>query len=190
MKTLIVYAHLLSACLAIGVLLLQDIALAKTQGKPLSSFAIEELFKTAKITFIALALLWVSGVLLVLIGYLDNPEKYLLNQKLWAKFSVVMILTINGIFLHYYAFPKVVSPLGVTGLKTSEQFLVLLSGSISSVSWLFACYLGIARPWNNTVDYSFVMYIYLFLIVVAFIIGSEILNGVKRLKLPSILNLH
>ena len=190
MKTLIVYAHLLSACLAIGVLLLQDIALAKTQGKPLSSFAIEELFRTAKITFFALALLWVSGLVLVLMGYLDNPEKYLLNQKLWAKFSVVFILTINGFFLHYYAFPKVIAPCGVVGLKTSEQFLVLLSGSISSVSWLFACYLGIARSWNNTVNYSFVMYIYLFLIVVTFIVGSELLNGAKKLKLPSILNLR
>jgi hypothetical protein len=36
MKTLIVFAHLLAACIAVGVLLMQDLALAYSRGKPLS----------------------------------------------------------------------------------------------------------------------------------------------------------
>ena len=104
LKTLIVYAHLLAACVAVGILLMQDLALAKTRGNALSAPAIKDLTKSAEIMFIALVLLWISGLALVLLGYLENPQQYLMNEKLWAKFTVVSILTLNGIALHYFSF--------------------------------------------------------------------------------------
>ena len=180
MKTLIVYAHLLAACVAIGILLIQDLALAKSKGSPLSATAIKDLTRSAEIMFIALIALWISGLSLVLIGYLDNPEQYLMNEKLWAKFTVVSVLTLNGIALHYFSFPRVTSRKGLLGLPTFEQILVTLTGALSSVSWLFACYLGIARPWNYTVDYSFVMFIYSGLLIGAFIVAGEVLRAMRR----------
>lgn len=101
MKTLIVYIHLIAACIAIGILLIQDLALAKSLGKPLSKTAIQELSKSADVMFVALVALWVSGLTLVVMGYLDNPQQYLFNEKLWAKYTVVSILTINGLLLHF-----------------------------------------------------------------------------------------
>ncbi len=175
MKTLIVYAHLLAACVAVGLLLIQDLALAKTRGGRLSDSAVRELTKAADIMFIALVLLWISGLALVLLGYLENPQQYLLNEKLWAKFTVVSVLTVNGIALHYFSFPRVISTLGLL-----DQVLVALTGAVSSVSWLFACYLGIARPWNYTVDYSYVMFIYSGLLVCAFIVAGEVLRGMRK----------
>lgn len=180
MKTLIVYAHLLAACVAIGILLIQDLALAKSKGSPLSATAIKDLTKSAEIMFIALVVLWISGLSLVLLGYLENPQQYLMNPKLWAKFTVVSVLTLNGIALHYFSFPRVTSRRGLLGLPTFEQILVTLTGALSSVSWLFACYLGIARPWNYIVDYSFVMFIYSGLLVGAFIIAGEVLRAMRR----------
>jgi hypothetical protein len=180
MKTLIVYAHLLAACVAVGILLIQDLALAKSKGNPLSATAIRELTKSAEIMFIALIVLWISGLSLVLLGYLENPQQYLMNPKLWAKFTVVSVLTLNGIALHYFSFPRVTSRRGLLGLPTFEQILVTLTGALSSVSWLFACYLGIARPWNYTVDYSFVMFIYSGLLVGAFIVAGEVLRAMRR----------
>ena len=180
LKTLIVYAHLLAACVAIGILLIQDLALAKSKGSPLSATAIKDLTRSAEIMFIALIALWISGLSLVLIGYLDNPEQYLMNEKLWAKFTVVSVLTLNGIALHYFSFPRVTSRKGLLGLPTFEQILVTLTGALSSVSWLFACYLGIARPWNYTVDYSFVMFIYSGLLIGAFIVAGEVLRAMRR----------
>ena len=123
-KTLIVYAHLLAACVAIGILLIQDLALAKSKGSPLSATAIKDLTKSAEIMFIALILLWISGLTLVLLGYLENPQQYLMNEKLWAKFTVVSVLTLNGIALHYFSFPRVTSRRGLLGL----QRLVLRQG--------------------------------------------------------------
>jgi membrane-associated HD superfamily phosphohydrolase len=180
LKTLIVYAHLLSACVAVGILLMQDLALAKTRGNALSASAVRDLTKSAEIMFIALVLLWISGLSLVLLGYLENPQQYLMNEKLWAKFTVVAVLTLNGIALHYFSFPRVTSRRGLLGLPTFEQILVVLTGALSSVSWLFACYLGIARNWNYTADYSFVMFIYSGLLVSAFIVAGEVLRAMRN----------
>lgn len=184
MKTLIVYAHLIAACVAIGILLMQDLALAKTRGKALSSLAIKDLTKAADIMFIALVVLWISGLTLVLLGYLENPAQYLMNEKLWAKFTVVSVLTLNGIALHYFSFPRVTSSRGLIGLAGFEQIAVALTGAVSSVSWLFACYLGIARPWNYTVDYSYVMFIYAGLLTGAFIVAGEVLRTMGRDQPP------
>jgi hypothetical protein len=89
-------------------------------------------------------------------------------------------LTLNGIALHYFSFPRVTSRRGLLGLPTFEQILVVLTGALSSVSWLFACYLGIARPWNYTVEFSFVMFIYSGLLVGAFIVAGEVLRAMRR----------
>jgi hypothetical protein len=40
--------------------------------------------------------------------------------------------------------------------------------------------LGIARPWNYTVDYSFIMFIYTGLLVGAFIVAGEVLRAMRR----------
>ena len=182
LKTLIVYAHLLAACVAVGVLLIQDLALAKSKGSRLSETAIKELTKSADIMFIALVVLWISGLSLVLVGYIDNPQQYLLNEKLWAKFTVVAVLTLNGIALHYFSFPRMISSRGLLGQPAIEQILMALTGAVSTVSWLFACYLGIARNWNYTVDYSFVMFIYSGLLICAFIVAGEVLRGMRKGK--------
>lgn len=182
MKTLIVYAHLLAACIAVGVLLIQDLALAKTRGGRLSELAARELTRAADIVFIALVVLWISGLSLVLMGYVENPQQYLMNEKLWAKFTVVSLLTINGVALHYFSFPRVISPRGLMGQPAIDQVLVTLTGAVSSVSWLFACYLGIARPWNYTVDYSYVMFIYSGLLVGAFVVAGEVLRGMRKTR--------
>ncbi|HEY0892803.1 MAG TPA: DUF2214 domain-containing protein, partial [Cellvibrio sp.] len=148
LKTLLVYIHLIAACLAIGVLLVQDIALAKWRGRAMDAAAIDNLQRNSGLVTLALIVLWVSGLVIVAIGYLDNPV-YLMNQKLWAKFTVVSILTLNGLFLHHYSFRVLTSPAGFIGATRIAQFLVLLTAVISLVSWLYSCYLGIARPWNN-----------------------------------------
>ncbi len=76
MKTLIVYAHLLAACVAIGILLIQDLALAKTRGKALQAAAIKDLTKSADIMFMALVVLWISGLPWDWLGYLKNRGQY------------------------------------------------------------------------------------------------------------------
>lgn len=175
MKVFIVYLHLLTVCIAVGSLLLQDFELMLKRGETLLANEVTHLQKTAKVMVYALFVLWVTGVSLVVLGYLENPDTYLANQKIWAKFSVVFVLTINGIFLHYYSFPRITSRSGMFGLSWNEQVMVGLTGIISTVSWLFAAYLGIARHWNNSVHFSFIMTVYLLFIAVGFIFLCEFL---------------
>ena len=179
LKTLLVYIHLIAACLAIGVLLVQDLALAKWRGRAMDAAAIDNLHRNSGLVTLALVVLWVSGLAIVAIGYLDNPA-YLLNQKLWAKFTVVSILTLNGLFLHHYSFRVLTSPVGFIGASRLAQFLVLLTAVISLVSWLYSCYLGIARPWNNVAPYAYVMVVYSVVMTIALIIGLEVWRGLRK----------
>lgn len=177
-KTLLVYAHLIAACLAVGILLIQDLALAKWQGRAMDSEAVENLQRNSGIVSLALVALWVTGLIIVALGYIETPA-YLMNQKLWAKFSVVSILTINGLFLHFYSFPRLTAPRGFLGATAVEQFIVLVTAVISLVSWLYACYLGIARPWNNVATYAYVMTIYAVAFTVSLLVALECWRGLR-----------
>lgn len=176
MKTLVVYVHLLSACVAVGSLLLQDIGLCRARARKLLEREIEDLKKTIKVISVALILLWVSGIALVTLGYMASPEKYLANEKLWAKITVVVILTVNGFVLHSKTFPKFQVGTVFVHLPTATSMLVVLTGSISTVTWLFACYLGIARPWNYTLDYKSIMALYLGILIFVFICGQFVVR--------------
>lgn len=166
MNTLLVYVHLMAACVAVGILLMQDLSLSKTAGKRLSIGAVKELKAAAHIIMLALGVLWASGLVLVIWGAVKDPE-YLLNQKLWAKVAVVVVLTVNGAVLHRFSFPRVVSSTGMIGLGILEKTAVVMTGAVSTVSWLFACYLGVARPWNHAVEFDYVMLIYASLLLPA-----------------------
>lgn len=179
MKTLLVYAHLIAACIAVGILMIQDLALLKLRGRPMSTEIIAELHKNADIVFVALVALWITGIWLVAHGYLDNPA-YIMNQKLWAKFTVVSILTINGLFLHFYSFPRLTSPKGFLGHQGSEQLCMVVTAVVSVVSWLYACYLGIARPWNNVAPYAYVMAIYSACLGIVLVFALEYWRGLRR----------
>lgn len=176
MKTLVIYAHLLAACVSIGSLLLQDLALWRSRHRVLTQDEVTALRNTAHVVFIALVVLWVTGVTLVTLGYFENPQEYFSNQKIWAKFSVVVILSLNGVFLHFYSFPKVVGNKAILELPAADQKWIGCSGALSTVSWLFACYLGIARNWNYSIDYSSIMLVYGSLVVVGFVVAHEVMR--------------
>lgn len=181
MHTLIVYSHLIAACIAVGVLLMQDLALSKLGGRRLNIGAVKELQRAAQIIQFALGALWASGIVLVAVGAWNDPN-YLANQKLWAKIAVVVVLTANGALLHSYSFPRVISATGVIGLPFLEKSAVVATGAVSTVSWLFACYLGVARPWNHTVQFDGVMYLYLSLLMPACVAALVFIHGFARSK--------
>ena len=179
MHTLIVYIHLIAACVAVGILLRADLALSKTNGRRLSLGAVKELQDTANVIGTALIALWASGLLLVIVGRYSDPN-YLMNQKLWAKITVVVVLTVNGAVLHRFSFPRVASSSGIVGLKPLEQIIVVSTGATSTVSWLFACYLGVARPWNHTMPFDSALFVYLALLLPACALGCAYVLGLSR----------
>jgi len=169
MKVFFVYMHLLAVCIAVGSLLRQDFELIRKKGNALSNEDINSLQKTAKIMIYSLSVLWMTGLGLVYLGWVEKPDTYLTNQKLWAKFTVVFALTVNGYLLHAYSFPRLTSCKNIFSLTWDDKVLIGLTGVLSTVSWLFASYLGIARHWNYTAQYSYVMSIFILIVVLSFI---------------------
>lgn len=176
MTTLVLFAHLIAACVAVGTLLMQDLNLMKSGGRRLHLGAIKDLQRAAGIISLALIALWASGIVLVAIGAIKDPA-YLSNQKLWAKVAVVIVLTANGAILHHYSFPRAVSSAGVIGLGPVERSIVASTGAVSTVSWLFACYLGIARPWNHSMQFDAVLFVYLSLLLPACAVACAYIHG-------------
>jgi hypothetical protein len=175
LKVLVVYAHLIATCLAIGTVLTLDWRLFRARERVLGADDISRLRCTQTIASASLVFLWVSGLLLVWLGYAEQPAQYLTNQKLWAKVAVVMILTINGILLHGIAFPKIKTGTVLMQLAASTRMTFATMGGVSSVSWLFAAFLGIARPWNYTISFSLVIGIYGGLLLLAVAAGAVLL---------------
>ncbi|UVJ45038.1 hypothetical protein NVV94_05510 [Pseudomonas sp. LS1212] len=152
LKMLLVYGHLLATCIALGRVLQADHKLWSWRKEALDQARREYLEETQKIVTLALLALWGSGLLLVLQGYLDEGVTYLLNQKLWAKVTVVALLSLNGALLHRIGFP----------LLQKAPFVLLRSrlallGALSMSGWLFAAFLGVARAWNHVLPYLYVM---------------------------------
>lgn len=175
-KTIVIYGHLIATCLAIGSAIRADFTLWRGRHSPLSEVLRNYLVETQTVVIISLALLWCSGLLLVYIGYLNEGIHYLLNPKLWAKASVVILLTINGWLLHRIGFPLLDKSALVLMPKADKLKLSLL-GTISAGSWLFAAFLGIARPWSHNLPYLHIMSVFIVALALA-ITFTAALQGV------------
>lgn len=156
LKMLLVYGHLLATCIALGRVLQADHKLWGWRRQSLTPAQLEYLAETQKIVTLALLALWGSGLLLVGQGYLDEGVKYLLNQKLWAKASVVALLSLNGALLHRVGFP-LLQKAPFVSLPGSARARLALLGALSMSGWLFAAFLGVARPWNHVMPCQYVM---------------------------------
>ncbi|MGE7959542.1 hypothetical protein ACQKQA_23725 [Pseudomonas sp. NPDC089530] len=175
LKMLLVYGHLIATCIALGRVLQADQKLWSWRKDVLSQVQREYLDETQKIVTHALLALWGSGLLLVLHGYLYEGSGYLLNQKLWAKASVVALLSLNGALLHRIGFP-LLQKTPFLSLHNCARTRLALLGALSMSGWLFAAFLGVARAWNNALPYLQVMGVFavfsLFACVVALIVAS------------------
>jgi hypothetical protein len=156
LKMLLVYGHLLATCIALGRVLQADHKLWSWRKEALNQVQREYLEETQKIATLALLTLWGSGLLLVLQGYLDDGIAYLLNQKLWAKVTVVALLSLNGALLHRIGFPLLQKAPFVLLPNPARNRLALL-GALSMSGWLFAAFLGVARAWNHVLPYLYLM---------------------------------
>ncbi|AIS12375.1 hypothetical protein TRE132_40830 [Pseudomonas chlororaphis subsp. aurantiaca] len=175
LKMLLVYGHLIATCIALGRVLQADQKLWSWRKDVLGQVQREYLDETQKIVMLALLALWGSGLLLVLQGYLYEGSAYLLNQKLWAKASVVALLSLNGALLHRIGFP-LLQKAPFASLANSARTRLALLGALSMSGWLFAAFLGVARAWNNALPYLHVMGVFavfaLFACVVALIVAN------------------
>jgi hypothetical protein len=175
LKTLIVYVHLLATAFALVELLKFDFRLLRKLHQPLTVEDRQHLQHVRITINLSLALLWITGIGLVVLGALEAPAVTLANEKLWMKILAVLLLTLNGILVHRVAVRWLVPGLVIGQIPLAQQQLLFGMGTISTVSWLFAAFLGIARIWNNNVRIEELLVLYGALLIAAMVMVNILL---------------
>ena len=118
-----------------------------------------------------------------LINYQINDPKLLANEKVWAKVTIVAVLTLNGALLHAYILPIMRSRVG-TALINKEMFgtrhIFILAGVISGISWYAAVVLGLWRQLNFKVSYGEVMIAYAAVLALGFAACVPVMSWLMR----------
>jgi hypothetical protein len=153
-KLLLLFAHLLGTSMALGAIVATDIRLlarladARVRIPPPNEFVM-------RLVTISLAVLYITGTALILLGLRDDPN-FLANPKLLAKLALVLVLTVNAVLLHRFTFPNLARA-GRVARWTFGNFLrIAVPVSTSNFLWMYCAFLGIARPWSYTVSMTFV----------------------------------
>ncbi|MNO73631.1 hypothetical protein D3C76_646030 [compost metagenome] len=171
MRMGVVYAHLIACCVAIGLVLTSDLAMIKQliQGKDDSHSDKNHLETLKKTVLLALAVLWATGIGIVLMDYSVKGAEYFLNPKLQAKILIVVLLTINGFLLHSVVMPWMEKAGTLLKLAPGARTLAVFSGVVSGVSWFYAAMLGIARPLSWKYSLQEILFAYPLFICLGFV---------------------
>ena len=154
LKSFIMFMHLSGLAIGIGgAWILEAFILKHLKSSTISRENFTVIKFIANFVSIGLAILWFSGLLFLLYYFLYSPE-LLSNQKVWAKVVIVIILTINGYFIHRDLLPLIEQCVGSTlqeVLSVGKLAHALFMGVISFFSWIFPVVLGVSQSLNFTV---------------------------------------
>lgn len=172
-RTMIIAIHLAGLVIGFGAAIFLDIYLLNYLAHKrieAHTYSIAEF--GARLVSIGLVFLWVSGLSFLALYAYESPEK-LANPKIWAKMSVVVLLTFNGFIIHKFILGILTRKIGKTILESEgalKQNLILLVGTISFNSWVFAMLLGVSKELNNIVSAPMLLVAYVIAITFIFCI--------------------
>lgn len=133
----LLYSHVLIFALALAEVLRQDWRLLRA-----ARLDIRELEEVAGRVKWLLVLLWATGIPLVGLTFDWDVSHLITKPKLLTKIIVVLALTLNGVMIHAAVLPMLKS-----GRATLRYTAVVscFAGAFSTVSWLYASFVGVAR---------------------------------------------
>ena len=196
LKSLIMFLHLSGLAFGVGGAWMLDLyILRKLYKSPITIENIQFVSFVSRIVVIGLTMLWVSGAAFLLFYYFVQPLQ-LLNQKIWAKVLIVIILTINGYYLHKFVIPVVLKNQGkilIREIKLRQLNTLTLVGCISFISWPLAMILGTFKTINFSFSFFEIVASYIavliFSLIVAFTLKSFFLEKEMHRKIRA-LNEH
>ena len=112
----------------------------------------------------ALLALWATGTLIVWIDTHFVLASMLAMPKLLAKITVVTALSVNGYYLHHRFFNRLGE--AVPNFRRTVNLTALMA-AVSGASWMFAAFLGMAKPLGKIFGYVDFMTLYATLLVLA-----------------------
>lgn len=178
LKTGVLIVHLVGLAIGLGAATLLDLLifryLARDRIAP-EHYRMVDI--AAKVVTIGLVLLWLSGLGFLARYYVTDPVA-LTNPKIWAKITIVTILTVNGMYVHKVIVPVIRENIGhplFYGVSWGRQLMMLAAGAISAISWYVPLAIGAMRELNFTVSATDILIAYgailLFAVVFAMVIG-------------------
>jgi hypothetical protein len=186
LKAIIRLFHFIGLALGLGTATFLDLMLLRFMmwGDITHSQAQAFQFGT-KVVTAGLLVLWITGLLFLIFYWAFDPGK-LANPKIWAKLSVVGVLTGNAIYLHAVVLPIVerqISRALFVGTTMPERLMMVLGGTVSAVSWYVPVALGVIPQLNFSVSAQQIWLAYCGLVAVALIMGCGALAAIRH-KLP------
>ena len=183
--TVIKVIHLVAIVMGLGGAFLLDITIL-TRGviRPVSQFTIHQAEVLSRFVSAGLMLLWASGVGLIWVNYMSKTE-YLTNQKLWAKFVIVLILTINGVVIHNKIMPFLKASVGkplFTGITRRSLAFLTFVGSVSFVSWTVPLILGVASELNYVTPIWIILLFYVTAVVGVWSILYAVMRSIRKIQ--------
>ena len=104
------------------------------------------------------------------VGYLGDPQ-YIANQKIWAKVSIVLLMSINGVYIHRWLLPRFadVARGGLLIRTAAESARMRLAFATSLAGWLITAFYGAAKFLNQGYNYGELYGLYLTAVVMVFV---------------------
>lgn len=134
--------------------------------------------------------IWTGLIVAILsgIGFLLQMDD-INNPKIWAKVTIIGVIFLNGVFLHWKIFPLFASMVGKKMEDTqfvNNMTMVFTSGAISITSWYLVFIMGAWRGLNNTLSYPQMIVIYLAILSFAILTA----NFIGRKHSKKIITIH
>jgi len=181
----IVYAHLISCCVAIGLVLTSDIAMVKGFFERQSGLPDDtHLPQLQRSVSRALVGLWITGISVTLLDASTQGMAYFLNPKLQAKIAIVVLLTINGVVLHRAVLPGLHAAGSLLNLELKPRLVATFTGVVSGVSWFFAALLGVGKPLSWKYSFTEILAGFPILILFGFF-GMLVITAMAKFKRQS-----
>lgn len=96
-----------------------------------------------QLVFGMLCLLWITGLLIIWLDTGFDLHVIAGKPKLIAKVAVATLLSLNGYVLHRYLFDALLAPPLKPRLGVNASAVL---AAVSGTSWLYAFFLGLAKP--------------------------------------------
>ena len=140
---LYIIGHIIGTALGVGGAFLGDlIFLASARDGKISATELKFIKLSSLVVWLGLLILVISGVFL----FFENEARYLASDKFAAKMFIVAVIFLNGLVFHFFHIKKLEKGVDRFLSELPEVIkyvpLMIASGAISGVSWLFALVLG------------------------------------------------
>jgi hypothetical protein len=176
-RQLLLFGHTLAFAFAIAAVFREDVALLR--ARRVDAAKLEAAGRTiARL----LGLLWLTGAALIVLDIGLDWSALAHKPKLAAKLTVVSLLTANGLLLHWVVFPLLTKPQRSPGFASAACAVV---GAVSSVTWLFASFVGVARLIAPAMTYGGFLGLYGLSLAAGLVVSLAFVRPhIERLMLP------